>query len=102
VFACPSVLEAGQASHEVAANDAEMVAGGQGGHSVAPGVAENVPGWHMAHSDTLRKDPAGQGICAVPFKMTTKPASTGVHVVLPLTALYELGGHGTHSLATTS
>ena len=34
--------------------------------------------------------------------MTTKPASTGVQVVLPLAPLYELGGHGTHSLATTS
>jgi hypothetical protein len=83
----PSLLEAGQASHAVAPPDAAMVAGGQDGHVVAPGVAEKVPGWHIAHSETLRNEPAGQGACAVPFKMTTKPASTGVHVVLPFKPL---------------
>ena len=101
---CPaaSVLDAGQASHDVDANDAAMVPGGQNAQLVAPELVENVPGAHIAHSLTFRKLPAGQAACAVPFRMTTKPVSTGVHCVTPGTELYVFCGQLLQTPATTS
>ena len=101
---CPaaSLLDAGQASHDAEAKDAAMVAGGHGAHCSAPRLAAKVPGRHCEHCVKLKNVPSGQGACAMPSEVATKPASTGVHRVAPATLLYVLLGQGRHTPAAVS